>query len=109
MRSIMRQEQALMQPFIEHEHGWELEVMSEILDGMPEVLEGVERDLTTGRDRDNGRPGMSAEQVLRALLVKQMNGYSYDQLAFHLADSATYRTFCRIGSFERPPSKSTLQ
>ena len=109
MRSIMRQEQALMQPFIEHEHGWELEVMSEILDGMPEVLEGVERDLTTGRDRDNGRPGMSAEQVLRALLVKQMNGYSYAELSFHLADSTCYRTFCRLGAFEKTPSRSTLQ
>ena len=109
MRHIMRQEQPLMQPFIEHEHAWELEVMSEILDEMPEVLEGIEADLTAGRDAETGRPGMSAEQVLRALVVKQMNGYSYEELSFHLADSTCYRTFCRLGAFEKTPSRSTLQ
>ena len=109
MRRIMRQQEPLMQGFIEHEHGWELEVMSEILDTMPEVLVLVEADLTAERDRDNGRPGMSAEQVLRALVVKQMNEYSYDELSFHLADSRCYRTFCRLGAFEKTPSRSTLQ
>lgn len=109
MRRMIRQQPPLMQVQIDHEHAWELAAISDTLDSMPEVLTGIERDLSAGRRGDVGRPGMSAEQVLRALVVKQMNGYSYDQLAFHLADSATYRTFCRIGSFERPPSKSTLQ
>ena len=109
MRSIMRQEQPLMQPFIDHQHAWELEAISEILDTVPEVLELVEKDLTAGRDPNNGRPGMSAEQVLRVLVVKQMNEYSYEELSFHLADSRCYRTFCRLGAFEKTPSKSTLQ
>jgi IS5 family transposase len=109
MRRIMRQEQPLMQGFIEHEHGWELAVMSEILDEMPEVLERIEADLTADGDGGNGRPGMSAEEVLRALVVKQMNGYSYEELSFHLADSTCYRTFCRLGAFEKTPSRSTLQ
>jgi IS5 family transposase len=38
-----------------------------------------------------------------------MNGYSYEELAFHLSDSATYRSFCRIGTFEKAPSASALQ
>ena len=109
MRRIMRQEQPLMQPFIDHEHAWELETISEVLDAMPEVLERIEMDLTAGRDAETGRPGMSAEQVLRALVVKQMNGYSYEELSFHLADSTCYRTFCRLGAFEKAPSRSTLQ
>lgn len=109
MRRIMRQELPLMQGFIDHEHGWELEVMSEILDAVPEVLGLVEADLTADRDGENGRPGMSAEQVVRALVVKQMNGYSYGELSFHLADSRCYRAFCRLGAFERTPSRSTLQ
>jgi len=101
MRRIMRQQEPLMQGFIEHEHGRELEAMSEIMDAVPKVLELVERDLTEGRDSDTGRPGMSAEQVLRALVVKQMNGYSYEELSFHLADSRCYRTFCRLGRSRR--------
>jgi IS5 family transposase len=38
-----------------------------------------------------------------------MNGFSYEQLAFHLADSTTYRTFCRLGFDRKPPKKSALQ
>lgn len=109
MRTIMRQQEPLMQGFIEHEHGRELEAMSGILDEVPEVLERIEEDLAAGRDAQNGRPGMSAEQVLRALVVKQMNGYSYEELSFHLADSTCYRRFCRLGAFEKTPSRSTLQ
>ena len=51
---------------------------------------------------------MSAEQVLRATLVKQLNQFTYRELAFHLADSRSYRTFCRLGIMEATPSKSTL-
>ena len=38
-----------------------------------------------------------------------MNGFGYDELAFHLADSNSYRWFCRIGIGERGPKKSALQ
>ncbi len=47
--------------------------------------------------------------MLRALVVKQMNGFSYEELAFHLADSSSYRAFCRLGIDQSPPKKSTLQ
>jgi IS5 family transposase len=106
---MITQQPSLMQAQIEHEHARELAEISDVLDSMPEVLAAIEHDLSDGRRSDRGRPGMTAEQVLRAMVVKQMNGFSYDQLAFHLADSSTYRTFCRIGSFDRSPSKSTLQ
>jgi len=49
------------------------------------------------------RRGLSAEQVLRALIVKQLNNFSYRDLAFHLADSRSYQTFCRIGLGQAPP------
>ena len=47
--------------------------------------------------------------MLRAMLIKQMNGFSYEELAFHLADSNVYRWFCRLGIGDKPPKKSTLQ
>ena len=51
---------------------------------------------------------MSGDQVLRVLLLKQMNGFSYRDLEFHLADSVTYRTFCRFGALEPTPTRATL-
>jgi IS5 family transposase len=109
MRVMMQDQLPLMQAFVGHEHGRELEVMSAILDKVPEVLKLLDRDVIRGRKREVGRPGMSAEQVLRALVVKQMNGYSYEELSFHLADSISYRTFCRFGVCDETPSRSTLQ
>ncbi len=109
MRTMMHDQMPLMQPFVEHVHGRELEAMSAILDGIPGVLGMLDHDVAQERQRDVGRPGMSAEQVLRALVVKQMNGYSYEELSFHLADSVCYRAFCRFGLCEATPSRSTLQ
>jgi IS5 family transposase len=87
--------------------------MSTVLDAIPEAAELVGADLARRGDKQidmsKGREGMTAEQVLRAFVVKQMNGYSYEELAFHLADSSTYRSFCRFGIAEKPPTKSRLQ
>jgi IS5 family transposase len=87
--------------------------MSAVLDAIPEAAAMVLAELTRRGDKainaNKGREGMTAEQVLRAAMIKQMNGYSYEELAFHLADSRTYRTFCRFGIEEKPPTKSRLQ
>lgn len=87
--------------------------MSTVLDALPEAAELVGADLARRGDKQidisKGREGMTAEQVLRAFVVKQMNGYSYEELAFHLADSNTYRSFCRFGIADKPPTKSRLQ
>lgn len=109
MRAMMPDQLPLMQVFVGHEHGRELEVMSAILDTIPGVLALVDWDVTRGHKREVGRPGMSSEQVLRALVVKQMNGFSYEELSFHLADSISYRTFCRFGVCDATPSRSALQ
>ena len=98
MRPIVRQQLPLVQVPIAHAHAHELAKMSEVLDQLPDAAAWVHTDLIRRGDKQadpkRGRDGMSAEQVLRALIIKQMNGFSYDELAFHLADSATYRAFC---------------
>jgi IS5 family transposase len=80
---------------------------------MPEAVRLIHEDLSwRGNKRvdpTKGRHGMAAEQVLRAVVLKQMGRFSYEKLAFHLADSATYRTFCRLGLGGQPPKKATLQ
>jgi IS5 family transposase len=108
-KSIYRQLTLTPQP-IHHEHCREMAEIAAILDENPELEELVEHDLLhNGVSRDLGRDGMTADQVLRTLVVKQMNQFSYEELAFHVADSATYRAFCRFGVFEAVPKKSALQ
>jgi IS5 family transposase len=60
-------------------------------------------------DPSKGRDGMAAEQVLRVAVLKQHTGLSYERLAFALADSSTYRGFCRLGYEQKPPTRSALQ
>ncbi len=85
--------------------------MALLLAGRPEIFDGVHADLVRGiRHPETGRKGrMSAEQVIKALLIKQMNGFSYEQLAFHLEDSRSYRAFCGFGFADVIPSRSALQ
>jgi len=54
------------------------------------------------------RPGLPAEIALRAALIKQMNGFRYEQLAFHLADSRTYLRFCGFTHPLEVPARSAL-
>lgn len=94
---------------MDHPHARELARISEILDKLPAVAELVAKDLIKGTKATKaGRAGMSGEQVLRATLLKQMHDWSYVDLAFHLADSSTFRSFCRIGAMESAPKKATL-
>lgn len=110
MRISIRPQLSIVHPRINHPHAAELQAISDIIDAKPETVALVLEDIVPdGVDVALGRMGMTGEQVLRALIVKQMNDYSYEQLAFHLADSATYRAFCRFGFDRQPPKKSPLQ
>jgi IS5 family transposase len=51
---------------------------------------------------------MSAEQVLRCMIVKVLFGFTYEDLAFHIVDSQSLRWFCRIGIGEEGFKKSAL-
>jgi len=94
---------------IDHPHAEELQIISDVLDKNPIINELVLQDLTRNRKvTDTGAEGMSAEQVIRAAIVKQMEGYRYENLAFHLIDSACYRRFCRIGIADKGFQKSAL-
>ena len=113
MRQSLLDQLPLVPVSIDHDHARELGAVSALLDQLPEAVQLVQEDLCwRGKKRidpSQGRHGMAAEQVLRAAVLKQMSRFSYEQLAFHLADSATYRTFCRLGFDRRPPHKATLQ
>lgn len=92
MRNIIHKHLPIVASFIEHEHARELEAMSEIIDSLGiGILERVYQDLIRGvSNPDKGRMGMSAEQVVRAVVIKQMNGFSYERLEFHLEMVSEY-------------------
>ena len=55
-----------------------------------------------------GLAGTSAEQVLRAAIVKALFGFTYKELAFHLIHSRTLRRFRLIGFADKGFKKSVL-
>jgi len=109
MRKKTQKQMPLTITSIDHPHAVELESISQILDANTIIYDWVLQDLTRDVSRtDTGAEGMSAEQVLRAAIIKQMEGYSYEELAFHLLDSVCYRGFCRIGIADKGFQKSAL-
>ena len=109
MRKTLTRQLGLVPDSIPHPHARELARASAILDLLPNAAELVAKDLGNGtKGSKAGRMGMTGEQVLRAAVLKQMHGWSYHDLAFALADSPTFRTFCRIGLMDRAPKKAAL-
>lgn len=100
----------LSAPWIAHPHAAELAAMSAVLDEQPALARLVQQDLEARCPKDprRGRPGLNGDQVLRLLMVRQLTGWTYEELAFHLVDSTTYRTFCRVNALQTPPKKSAI-
>jgi len=108
MRQARQKQLNLTPEWLPMEHARELQAMGQVLDQNPAIAELVWQDLKAERVvNDDGAEGLSAEQILRALIIKQLNGFSYRALAFHLVDSTSYRTFCGLGLGQRP-SKTVL-
>jgi IS5 family transposase len=108
----MRQERtvqaSIFDVFAGHEIGRELKAMSEWLDAHRALLGPVAEDLRRDGVRATGRQGLPAEAVLRCALLKQHRQLSYEELAFHLEDSASFRAFARL-PWGWSPKKSVLQ
>ncbi len=108
----MRQERtiqaSIFDVFAEHEIGRELKAMSQWLDEHARLVSLVIGDLRRHGVRETGRHGLPAEAVLRCGLLKQHRQLSYEELAFHLEDSASFRAFARL-PLAWSPKKSVLQ
>src|SRR3974377_304897 len=70
--------------------------MSQWLDGQRQLTSLVASDLRRQGGRETGRHGLPTESVLRCALLKQQRQLSYEELAFHLEDSASFRAFARL-------------
>ena len=107
----MRQERTvqatIFEVFARHEIGGELKAISRWLDRQPALMGLVAGDLRRDGLRETGRKGLPAEAVLRCALLKQQRQLSYEELAFHLEDSASFRAFARL-PLAWSPKKSVL-
>jgi len=107
----MRQERiiqaTIFEVFAEHEIGRELKAISQWLDEHRALLSLAARDLRRHGIQETGRHGLSAEAVVRCALLKQYRQLSYEELAFHLEDSASFRAFARL-PLSWSPRKSVL-
>jgi IS5 family transposase len=107
----MRQERTvqatIFEVFAGHQIGGELKTISQWLDRQRALTSLVAGDLRRHGLRQTGRRGLPAETVLRCALLKQQRQLSYEELAFHLEDSASFRAFARL-PLAWSPKKSVL-
>ena len=99
---------SLFDLFSGHEIGRELKAMSQWLDEHRELIGLVAEDPRRHDVMETGRQGLPAESVLRNAPLKQHRQLSYEELAFHLEDSASFRAFARL-PLSWTPKKSVLQ
>jgi IS5 family transposase len=110
MRSAHPIQPALPLAQVPHKHARTLAAIAQVLDGLPALEKQVLDDLAPpGVRRDVGRQGLSAQQVLRCLVLYLLLRVDFEQLEFHLADSPTYRAFCLLGLGDAPPKRACLQ
>src|SRR5574339_1228729 len=86
----------------------ELQMMSQILEATPSMLEMAYQDIVHSVSARTGRKGMTADQVLRCAILKQYRQLTYEELAFHLEDSSSFRGFDRLDPGQYP-GNSILQ
>lgn len=110
MRKKWQQQMPLMEAQLDHPQAQELEAISKVIRSKPTMCEHVLQDLSKNRSTTaaSGAHGMSADQVLRAAIVKILFGFTYVDLAFHIVDSKTIRRFCQIGIADKGFKKSVL-
>jgi len=109
MRKKSKKQMPLMPPEIDHPQAEELSAINHILNSNPIIYDLVMQDLSPEKIKSKaGAKGMSAEQVIRAAIVKQMFEFSYKDLAFHLVDSVSLKRFCHIGIGDKGFKKSVL-
>jgi predicted CXXCH cytochrome family protein len=80
-----------------------LQAICDFLDRQPALVERVRRDLMRGlKQPDHGRRGLTAPQVLRALVLMRVKNWDYRELRERIADGITLRAFTNFYCEEVP-------
>ena len=76
-----------------------LQTISGFIDEHPELADKVRQDLGRGiKHPDTGRNGLTAEQVLRSLILMRVKNWDYRELRERIADGYTLRWFTNFYS-----------
>ena len=71
-----------------------LRAIADFLDDHEEMIEAIRADLRRGlKNPDTGRNGLTAQQVLRSLIVMRVKNWDYRELRERIADGYTLRQF----------------
>jgi IS5 family transposase len=96
----MRQQRAVQATIFEifagRQIGCELKAISHWLDGQRVLVDLVANGLRRAGLRQTRQQGLPAETVLRCVILKQQRQLSYEELALHLEDAASFRAFARL-------------
>ena len=95
MRNLRKTQLGLFVQWPNHQLSKELVKINEIIVRHPEFTTCVHADLIEEKV-DHGDIGMTAEQVLKAALLKSIRSLSYRGLAFNIADSTSTRAFLEL-------------
>ena len=108
MRETHNPQASIFEFYGEHETGQQLKIISAILDANPAIIDAASAVLIKPNTNETGRNGLTVDSIVRAGLLKQMMGLTYDELSFYLQDSVSYSTFTRV-DHPNGPSKTCLQ
>jgi len=76
-----------------------LQTISDFIDSHGVVIDKVRRDLNRGLKKPHtGRSGLTAQQVLRSLVLQRVKNWDYRELRERIADGYTLRRFARFYS-----------
>jgi len=85
---------------IVREYRREYKLIGEILDRQPIILEMAHRDLAALTKASSSRRGRKAsftsENLFRAILVMQREGFDYREASIRIAESDTLQNLCRL-------------
>jgi len=73
-----------------------------------QLLQIIQQELSKrfNKSRTRGRPGTSAEVVLRMLLLKHMRGWSFEDVTREVRANLVYREFTGVGGGKVPDDKT---
>src|ERR1700693_5668971 len=80
-----------------------LQAIADFLDDHEAMIETIRGDLRRGlKNADTGRNGLTAQQVLRSLILMRVKNWDYRELRERIADGYTLRGFTQFESQRVP-------